>query len=491
MEAHAVPREALGGTPWRPSAKVLRLAPDARLVTLVRRGDAAAFEAVYDRYHRQILSFCRHMLGDPDEAADAVQHTFLDAYTAIVASDKTLLLRAWLFTIARNRCCSMLRSRREQPVGELAETATEGLAVQVQRREDLRALLADMRNLPDEQRAALVLAELDTLSHQEIGEVLGIPSTKIKALVFQARESLIASRAARDTSCEEIRRQLATMRGGALRRGNLRRHLRQCDGCREFRAQLELQRRGLAAILPVAPALALREAVLGATGAGGAASGMTAGGGLLASSALKGLATKGAVSGLLALLGTAGAIVAAHALHHWPSIGLSRSRLEHVVARPSSDRRSRPAAGLTPAVLRPGERAALAGSLAARWRDSGSHTLAGRLLSYPHRPPLGSKRASWWAAAAAPRRAGPDSHAGAGERPSGLRWDQHARASDHGQGGGEPQEARSGTEPQRGQSGSTGQGPPQGPGQPGYRQARGGQAPSSRGSKDQPSARLG
>lgn len=325
MEAQAVPREAATGSTVLLAPRLLRAATDTRLVTLVRQGHRAAFEAIYDRYNRPIHSFCRHMLGDPDEAADAVQHTFMAAYTAIITSDKPLLLRAWLFTIARNRCYSVLRARREQPTGDLVEPVTEGLATQVQRREDLRQLLVDMRELPDDQRSALILAELGTLSHSEIASALGVPATKVKALVFQARESLLASRAARDTDCAEIRRELANARGAALRRANLRRHLRQCQGCREYRRAVERQRRSLAAIIPVATPAALREAVLGATSGGGAATGL-AGGGWLASSALKGFALKALVGGTLALLGTAGALLAIHAFgSHNGSVAAARA----------------------------------------------------------------------------------------------------------------------------------------------------------------------
>ena len=205
------------------------------------------------------------MLGDPQEAEDALQHTFLSAYNDLISSKKQIHLRAWLFTIARNRCYSILRSRREQPAAELDEAVTEGLATQVQRRQDLRDLVVDMRSLPEEQRAALVLAELESLSHEQIGEALGVPREKVKALVFQARESLVASRAARETDCVEIREQLATQRGGALRRANLRRHLRECAGCRDFRKQMERQRRQLAILMPVAPTIALKEGVLAGT----------------------------------------------------------------------------------------------------------------------------------------------------------------------------------------------------------------------------------
>src|ERR1700712_1367586 len=103
MEASAAPRGAPVGVAWQ-SAHLMRLASDARLVALIREGRRVAFEVVYDRHHRSILSFCRHVLGDPQEAEDAVQHTFLAAYNDLISSDKPIQLKAWLFAIARNRC---------------------------------------------------------------------------------------------------------------------------------------------------------------------------------------------------------------------------------------------------------------------------------------------------------------------------------------------------------------------------------------------------
>jgi RNA polymerase sigma factor (sigma-70 family) len=306
MEAGAVPR---GAAPMVPTLtpRLLRLASDARLVGFVRDGRGGAFEAIYDRHSRGIYAFCRHMLGDADEAEDAVQHTFMAAYSDLLRSDRPMHLRAWLFTIARNRCFTMLRSRREQPSEAIEEAVAEGVAVQVQRRQDLRDLVNDMRRLPDEQRAALVLAEIDALSHAEIAEVLDIPREKVKALVFQARESLVASRNARDTACSEIREQLAFGRGASLRRGNLRRHLRECDGCRAFRAQVERQRKQFALLLPVGPTLAVKEALFGAGAAGGGAAAI--GTGVLASGALKSGVAKGLVGAVVTAIGAAGTVV--------------------------------------------------------------------------------------------------------------------------------------------------------------------------------------
>jgi RNA polymerase sigma factor (sigma-70 family) len=257
----------------RVPARLLRLASDERLVEALRGGSQAAFEVMYTRHHRGVLSFCRHMLGSVEEAEDAVQHTFLAAYRDLLRSDKPIRLRPWLYTIARNRCLSVLRARRERTAEELVEPSTEHLSHEVERRHDLRMLLGDLAGLSPDQRAALVLAELGDMSHDDIGDVLGCPKEKVKALVFQARSSLIASRTARETSCEEIREQLANLRGASLRRNTLKRHLRECPGCRDYRDQVLAQRGALALILPVAPSLGLKATVLGAAGVTAAAGG--------------------------------------------------------------------------------------------------------------------------------------------------------------------------------------------------------------------------
>jgi RNA polymerase sigma factor (sigma-70 family) len=279
------------------SGALLRLASDDRLVEQVRAGSERAFEVAYDRHHRGILAFCRHMLGSVEAAEDAVQHTFMAAFGDLERSTKAIQLRPWLYTIARNRCLSVLRARREYPVAEVEPPATENLSAEVERRQDLRDLLGDVAGLPEEQRAALVLAELGAVSHEEIAAVLGVPREKVKALVFQARTSLTASRRARETPCTEIREQLANLRGGALRRSPLRRHLRECAGCREFHGEVKAQRRDLAVILPVVPTLALKDAVLGAVFGSGAAGGggaiAAAGGGAFAAKALVAVALVG------------------------------------------------------------------------------------------------------------------------------------------------------------------------------------------------------
>lgn len=268
---------------------------------LVHSGDAAAFEALYDRHHPSLLAVCRHMLGGVDEAEDALQHTFLRAHRALLSGQAPAELRPWLFAIARNRCRTLLAARREAtPQGGELEPSLDGLIEEVHRRAELRELVADISRLPDEQRGALVLAELGDLSHREIGVALGVATTKVKALVFQAREALVAERAARATPCAQIRQELDVARGGALRRGPLRRHLRQCPACRGYRAEVARLRAQPAVSLPMVPSIALKAGIIGAAGAtGGPGIGV---GGL----GLAGVAAQLAVVSLFAGVGVTG-----------------------------------------------------------------------------------------------------------------------------------------------------------------------------------------
>jgi RNA polymerase sigma factor (sigma-70 family) len=276
----------LGVLHARTGNRRLRRLGDERLAALAAAGDVAAFEALYDRHHAPLLAFCRHMVGNREDGEDALQQTFLRAHRALLADRVPDAVRPWLFAIARNRCRTLLAARRPAAVpAEDVEVALDGLADDVRRRADLRELVADLARLPEDQRGALVMHELGDLGHAEIATVIGCAPEKVKALVFQARTTLIAERDARATPCDEIRGQLEVARGGALRRGPLRRHLRECRPCDSYRLAVARQRAGLAIILPVAPSAGLKTAVFGASGAGatvaggGAAAGGAAAGG--------------------------------------------------------------------------------------------------------------------------------------------------------------------------------------------------------------------
>jgi RNA polymerase sigma factor (sigma-70 family) len=287
----------------------LRLASDEKLVALIRRGDIAAFEALYERRSRELLSFCVYMLGSRQDAEDALQSTFASAYRALRADEREILLRPWLFAIARNECLTVLRARR--PTVELnGEPALTGDPWrELELREEIRHMVSDLRKLPERQRSALVLAEMHGLSQHEIGTVLGVRATQVKSYVYQARSSLLSERRAREADCRAIREELATARGAALLRGRLRRHVRSCEDCRVYADGVARQRRQLAAaLLPFVPSLGLRyRALRDILGSGAAEPASYAGGAAVGGSVAAGAAVEvaggggvGAVAGKLA-----------------------------------------------------------------------------------------------------------------------------------------------------------------------------------------------
>ena len=297
------------------------LATDEQLVSSIRGSDPAAFEALYERHQRELLSFCLYMLGSRADAEEALQVTFASAYRGLLADERPVVLRPWLFAIARNQCLSILRRRR--PTVELGEEATTGndpaasgdLFRELELREEIRHTLAGVRELPEGQRAAMVLAELHGLSQSEIGAAMGLRPEQVKALVYQARSSLISERSARDADCREIREELDTARGAALLKGKLRKHVRACPDCRTYADGMSRRRRGVGAFLPLLPWLtlklrALQDALTSApteqlTYAGGTTLGGTvAGAALVAGGPIKAIAVKVAAGAALLGLST-------------------------------------------------------------------------------------------------------------------------------------------------------------------------------------------
>lgn len=331
----------------------LRGASDERLLERLRVGDDTAFEALYDRHHRGILAFCRHMLGDHGEAEDALQQTFISALPALRKRGREMHVKAFLYAVARNRCLSILRARRDAVCLDDVQVSTDGLPAAVELRADLRELLADLQRLPEDQRAALVLAELGDLSHDDVAEVLGVRREKVKAIIFQGRENLMRWREARHTDCHEIREQLATLRGGSLRRTQLRKHLDECDGCRAFKLEVQRQRAAMAAVMPVAPSVALKGTVLAAALGGGgiaatagglgAGAGAAAGGGGLFGT----LSTKVLMTAALAGGVGAGGYAAVEGVSLSP---LPRNGKATQTAKPSASKQSKAPAAVTPLV---------------------------------------------------------------------------------------------------------------------------------------------
>jgi len=177
---------------------------DEQLVAAFRGGDEAAFDAMTERYRDRLLAYARHMLRARGQAAaeDVVQDVLLRAYRALRADSRPMALRAWLYRIAHNRCLDELRG--ERPSAELLDEEVPGSqadpAAEFGRRERLRELVGDIRSLPDQQRSALVIRELDGLSYAELAEALDTTVPAVKSLLVRARMNLATAAEEREAA---------------------------------------------------------------------------------------------------------------------------------------------------------------------------------------------------------------------------------------------------------------------------------------------------
>src|SRR5207247_9096755 len=107
------------GPGLRGPSPLLRLQSDERLIALTRRGQHAAFETLCARYQSRLLSFCRHMLASREDAEDVLQEVFAAAFNAVLADERAINVRPWLYRIARNRSLNHLR--RASAIGRSEE----------------------------------------------------------------------------------------------------------------------------------------------------------------------------------------------------------------------------------------------------------------------------------------------------------------------------------------------------------------------------------
>src|SRR5919198_356529 len=240
MEASAL-QHAAGAPALAGRSPLLRLQTDERLVALIRRGHHGAFEALVNRYESRLLAFCRHMLGCNEDAEDVLQEVFTAAFNAICADDRPINARPWLYRIARNRCLNHLR--RPVPVGQDSMDIFERDGGQttsdaVHKREEFRQIVADVQDLPETQRTALLLREIDALSYDQIAEAMETTIPSVKSLLVRARVSLAEAAEARLLTCDEVRYELGQVAEGlASTSAPVRRHLKACERCRTFRTE--------------------------------------------------------------------------------------------------------------------------------------------------------------------------------------------------------------------------------------------------------------
>src|SRR4051794_16243946 len=306
---------------------LLRLKSDEQLIALTRKGQTGAFEALVQRYQSRLLAFCRHMLGSTEDAEDVLQEVFTASYNAMIADQRPINARPWLYRIARNRCLNHLRRPTSAGQDSMDIFETDGGATTadtVHKREEFRQIVADVQDLPETQRTALLLREIDALCYDDIALAMDTTVPSVKSLLVRARVSLAEAAEARLLTCDEVRLELGQVAEGlAKTTAPVRRHLKGCERCWVFRGELRKTNRALAAVYPLGPLVLLKKFMTakigigaGTASSGGAAAagaGASAGAGSALSAGMSTIASKAAAGVAAAAIVTAGAVEGKHA----------------------------------------------------------------------------------------------------------------------------------------------------------------------------------
>lgn len=280
-----------------------RLLSDERLTRRAVGGDERAFATIFHRYHQSLYRFCLAIVGNPEDAQDALQNTMMKVLRALPGEERRIELKPWLYRIAHNESIDLLRRRRETRQLDAEHVAPGyGLAEDAATRERLRRLLSDLRELPERQREVLVMRELAGLDFEEIGAALDTSGAVARQTLYEARLSLRQMEEGREMSCDAVTKALSDGDGRVTRRRDVRAHLRSCAACRGFRDEIKGRQHDLAALspLPAVAAAGMLQGLVGGSGAAGGGLAAALGGGaaktIAGSAAAKGLATAAVVA---------------------------------------------------------------------------------------------------------------------------------------------------------------------------------------------------
>jgi RNA polymerase sigma factor (sigma-70 family) len=365
---------------------------DEALASRAAAGNEAAFTALYERYHGPLLSYCRSILLDTEDARDATQNALENALRALPRREPGRPLRPWLYRIAHNEAINIVR--RRQPVADGGVDAVELLTVpgpeaDAEQRSRLAQLVDDLRMLPERQRGALVMRELSGLSYEEISGALGVSNEAARRAVFDARTALHDAADGRATACVSVRRSLSDGDRRHLRARGVRAHLRSCDDCSSFERAMGARQTDLHLLGPwLSGSAALGLIGLGAGGAAGGTLVATGGGGAAVGGGLSWtglpMIVKGlAVAAVVATTGTAAVQIPRVAAPDSPSSHAQAAATRHagapapVAISPASRARNDRALAQAEAIRRARARRASAARADAGRVEAGAGSVAG------------------------------------------------------------------------------------------------------------------
>src|ERR1051326_5658693 len=250
---------------------------------LARQKPDRSLERLYKKHAGDVYRYALVVLRNEADAEDVTQTTFMNAYRAIERGERPRTPQNWLIAIAHNVCRQRFRQSQRRPNEvELNESLAEAMeqdedAVSA---EDLRRALG---HLAFNQRAALVMRELEGRSYQEIAEILGLSVSAVETLIFRARRAL-REQLEESITCHDAELAISRQLDDRLPRkdkGALRAHLRECEDCAGFARSQRAQRGAIKslALIPLPSSLtswfshhgAAATAASASAGSGGAA----------------------------------------------------------------------------------------------------------------------------------------------------------------------------------------------------------------------------
>jgi RNA polymerase sigma-70 factor (ECF subfamily) len=176
---------------------------DDQLAARFREGNGEAFETLLSRYSGPLYNFALRFLGNPDDAQDAVQQTFIQAFEFMPDSRGDGSLRPWLFQVARNKCIDLIRKRRSSPMSRIEREDPESapldledampLPAELYERAELQRVLQEVISLlPVRSREVVLMRYTGEMTFAEIGRALGMPENTAKTLFQRAKVQLRA-----------------------------------------------------------------------------------------------------------------------------------------------------------------------------------------------------------------------------------------------------------------------------------------------------------
>jgi RNA polymerase sigma-70 factor (ECF subfamily) len=198
---------------------------DDVLVTDTLKGDEDAFRLLVERYRSRLFALACGMLRDSDQAADAVQDTFLKAYDGLAEYRGRGMFAAWIRRILVNHCLSLLRQRHRylslEDLDHDMASDDRGPEEQAVAETEADAIRKAMSRLPAHYRSALVLRVVEDLSYREIAQLLAVPESTVETWIHRGRLRMRQMLLSQPEAVPPKKRRLALSLPGRGKRGGL------------------------------------------------------------------------------------------------------------------------------------------------------------------------------------------------------------------------------------------------------------------------------